>query len=256
MNQQKIKSITRNGFTLVELLLVLAIIAILTGFLATAITGARKAAMERRNEVQYERIRSILQLEIDDILDSPLSVGTPVIANIGRHFEIDPEGRFSRLDRFRMEAKRSLLISRFPYHSTIVHAANYGHVNVLDARRNLSSRFFDVPTSFRNKLLFDLYSDGANGYPVLKLPAAAKNEHAEETLEENIAKHDANSSEMLYRVLENIWVDDEPALSLFRESEFGDTDADGRLEILDAYGEPIFSGFICDCHRLGKARSK
>lgn len=49
-----------------------------------------------------------------------------------------------------------------------------------------------------------------------------------------------DSSELLYAILSRIWVDGEPALSLMRESEIGDTDGDTVKEIIDVWGNPIY----------------
>lgn len=49
-----------------------------------------------------------------------------------------------------------------------------------------------------------------------------------------------DSAELLYAVLNRIWVDGEPALSLLRQSEIGDTDRDGFPEVVDVWGNPIY----------------
>jgi hypothetical protein len=47
------------------------------------------------------------------------------------------------------------------------------------------------------------------------------------------------SSECLYMIVSNTMYGEDGALKFFRDSEIGDTDGDGRREILDAWGRPI-----------------
>ena len=50
----------------------------------------------------------------------------------------------------------------------------------------------------------------------------------------------ANKSEFLYQILLNINVDGVPAIDQIGSQAIGDTDSDGVLEVLDAWGEPLF----------------
>ena len=50
----------------------------------------------------------------------------------------------------------------------------------------------------------------------------------------------ADKSELLYQVLLNIDIDGVPAVDQLGSRAIGDSDNDGTLEILDAFGEPIY----------------
>lgn len=50
------------GFTLVELIVVIAIIGILAGLTLTAFTGARKSARDGRRKADLEQVRSALEM--------------------------------------------------------------------------------------------------------------------------------------------------------------------------------------------------
>lgn len=234
-NKQELR-VSRAGFTLVELLIVLAIITILTSFLVVAIRGARRTALVQRSEAQMEKIRDILQNELEDLLDQPLNLEVPTNLPPGvrltTHINFKNESSFSIADRFRVEARRKMILSRMPYHDSVIRNSMFLNV-VYPAVDSNNNRHFRNEAFSVSQGLRDSYTFIANNSGKVDLPAVDSDM-------ESVNAHNANSSELLYAVLKSIWVDDEPALSLFRDSEFGDTDDDGVLEILDAFGNPIF----------------
>jgi type II secretory pathway pseudopilin PulG len=217
---------------------VISIIGVVTSALAFVVAGAQERAKELRTRSQLKRIESILQREIQDLLEARIPVRVPPMgdfpAGMGAHRAM-PEGALSRSRRFWTEARRVDLLYRFPYRAELINptaaqsvgrSAVAGLPTVHFVRNNASGDFqpfHAVPSDL--VAIRNLAGGGMNP----SLPTA---------LAPNPAK--TNSAELLYAILQRIWVDGEPAISLIRESEIADTDNDGILEIVDVWGSPIY----------------
>jgi len=67
------------GFTLIELMVVMTIIAVLAGFALVSLGGSRKAARDGRRKADLEQVRSALEMRRADCGDYPS--GTLVSGN-------------------------------------------------------------------------------------------------------------------------------------------------------------------------------
>ncbi|MBL8892760.1 MAG: type II secretion system protein [Planctomycetaceae bacterium] len=235
----------RSAFTLTELLVVISIIAVITSALAFVVAGAQERARELRTRSQLQRIESILQRELQELLEVRIPVRTPPVgefpAALGSHRAI-AEGSLPRIQRFWTEARRVDLMYRFPYRRELVLSnrpqtvtrptTNGPGLPTVYFRRNSGAEDYQPFHSVPTDLLAIRQMRPKTGAPLRTLEA-----HGMASAGSN-AKTD--SSELLYAVLNRIWVDGEPALSLLRQSEIGDTDRDGFPEIVDVWGNPIY----------------
>lgn len=237
----------RSAFTLTELLVVISIIAVITAALAFVVAGAQERARELRTRSQLQRIESILQRELQELLEVRIPVRTPPVgefaAGLGSHSGV-AEGNLPRIQRFWTEARRVDLMYRFPYRRELVQSSQPLSVNrpiingpgipaglpTVGFIRNDNNvgyqRYHSVPTD----LLAIRQMRPKSGAPIRTLEAHGVGNSTAKT----------DSAELLYAVLNRIWVDGEPALSLMRQSEIGDTDRDGFPEIVDVWGNPIY----------------
>lgn len=253
--------IRRKGFTLTELLVVLSIIAVLTSSMAMAVRGAQERARENRTAALMSRIENVLQREVLDAIElpSPTRTPSPLEGNwgINTHVNLPNEGLFTISRRFRAEATRVQLLTKFPYKRELsefgaaastaipVHPAgsatpgfpavdfrlnngDYELNRTAGSSANCRTNFKSIPsnlTAVRNTVRVT----GAGFSPTFGnggLPAEESDR--------------VDSSELLYAVMSRIWLDGEPATTILRGSEVGDTDDDGVLEVLDAWGDPIY----------------
>lgn len=222
----------RAAFTLTELLVVISIIGVVTSALAFTVAGAQERARELRTRSQMQRIEAILQRELLELLEARVPVRTPPTGDfpvaVGPHRRL-PEGPLSRMQRFATEARRVDVMYRFPYRRELIQP-NLGQTVTRPAVPPLG-----VPS------VYFIRNNGAEDYqPFHAVPndLQAIRNLALGGMGNSNAKTD--SAELLYAILQRIWVDGEPALSLIRESEIADTDRDGFPEIVDAWGNPIY----------------
>lgn len=231
----------RSAFTLTELLVVISIIGVITSSLAFVVAGAQERARQLRTRSQLQRIEAILQREILELLEARIPVRTPPVgefpAALGWHSSYASsldEGSLTRIQRFWAEARRVDLMYRFPYRRELV----LDDLGRTPMRPKAGIPDLPVPLGrpavyFRrvnNTWGYEQFHSIPNELQAIRLAAGG--------LGSSNAKTD--SAELLYAILKRTWVDGEPALSLIRETEIGDSDGDGFPEIVDVWGSPIY----------------
>ncbi len=210
------------AFTLVELLVVISIIALLAGIILTAMAGVQETARVDRTRAQIAQINALLMEKWEEyktrrVSEFPLQ--DPALKLVVDEMK-DSRGqpRVQQQTAFlRLLAIRELMRMELPDRHSDVMEFRYGvdpQENVLPnqgtalwrAYRTAVYRF-NVPANLRPINHKDFYTN--------------------------------QQAECLYLILSQMRDGDVSALSFFRDTEIQDTDGDGLLEIVDAWGTPI-----------------
>ena len=237
-----------DGFTLVELLMVIAIIGILAATVLFAMAGAQENARQERTRSQIRKLNSFISARWEDLLASKVRINGTILEQRARQAVPLPppttapgipprQVRYQRsvdklLSQYRVDATREMLRMSLP------------------ERKN---DLLDPPFSFYSNLRFG----GVASEPALWL---AYQQKAEQLIKSkyhnsNHAAYNPNSiynwrhrelwtpehesAECLYLILSQILEEDRTALEFFADNEISDVDEDGMPEIVDAWGTPI-----------------
>jgi prepilin-type N-terminal cleavage/methylation domain-containing protein len=196
----------RRGFTLVEMLMVIAIIGILAAMAIAALAGAAEQGRRQRAETQIARIDQLLSEKWNSYRFRQLPVRIP--AGQQQNYAA----------RIRLDVLRELVRMEMP------DCLN----DVLDDPASPAP----LPTvQGPNPSLYAARQPRpsvSNAY--LRMVQAAPN---------SLNPRQWESSECLYLILHEMRDGEDNALQHFLPSEIGDTDGDGLNEILDPWGTPI-----------------
>lgn len=204
------KHSARRGFTLIELLLAVTIVSMLAAMITVGMSTLRRQAQIRRCEQQVKKIDELLLVRFNELISKPLPIKFPSLgpnptqAQIGfRKFQI-------------MVCRRELMRMELPDRITDVQDLNY---------------IFNDPTTNTQYSMMTPSSTNA-----FRRKVTLNNSMGNTWTEEH------QGSECLYLMLSIMRDQDSNALDFLFPSEIGDTDGDGMLEVLDAFGTPL--GFL------------
>ena len=203
----------RRGFTLVELLVVIMLIGILSSLVLVALANVTHKAREDRTSAQIAKIHEVLMEKWQSYAYrkippvSSLAARKKLAGNATKNFQV--------LARHRLEGVRDLMRLELPASRTEVLS---GRSRIRDS---LSGKTY-LPALTR---AYQAQAMAATGASLADLATAWT--------------PDFENAECLYLILSQIRDDQSSALEIFSENEIGDTDGDGMLEILDAWGNPI-----------------
>lgn len=222
----------RRGFTLVELLLVIAIIAILASLGVGVMAQAQEDAAIAATRSRMSMIQKILEIELEDyeVRRSPVS-----FLNIGSLM------RFSSLTNPAGER-------------TLIHAKNLKRMIIADLIRaempdgSLSGATLgQFPSETMREYLRAIGISNPNidaAFPTVAPPSVSGwstwTVPTDSVAGDGIDEGAANKSELLYQILLNIDVDGVPAVDQLGGQAIGDSDGDTVPEIVDAWGEPLY----------------
>ncbi len=250
----------RSAFTLVELLLVIVIIAILASLGVGVMAQAQNDAAISATRSRITIIQKILEIELEDyeVKRSPVSFGV-LSSLIDNSSFTDPAGRkllhaknLKRMliaDLIRTEMpdgsiSGDQIVGRFPSQALTDHLSDFG-IGVSNIGNNsftmsAGASSFSVSTpnhvlNWREWLEGWLFANTGSSADLTQWPLINDSDPTDEFFEDA-----AHRSELLYQILQNIDVDGVPATEVIGTNSIADTDGNGYLEIVDAWGEPMF----------------
>lgn len=220
---------TKHGFTLVELMLVITIIAIITALGLTVYNGAEEDALINRTKSQIERISNVINTKLEEFV-----YRIPPI-------RLDPATySLEEIRLINLAAKEELLRVEFPTRSNDL-------LNDTDGADAISTPFSSPPAPAQ--YLFPLNAldnptsyDWAN-FPEPQMVVRYRAKMGMPTNGEDFGSdwsptHDG--AELLYAILSLMTLETgDSALSILRANQFADTDDDGYPEVIDAFGDPL-----------------
>jgi prepilin-type N-terminal cleavage/methylation domain-containing protein len=246
------KRLCKPSFTLVELMVVIAIIGVLAGMILYTLAGAQRDSLTARTQGTIKKINDIVLPRWEEFryravkINVPQAFLVPQMRNGAWHVPISArEGARARMialrDVMRMELPDRYTDILYPpvmYRVGAYTADNYGPTPDTSNDDIVAPFDREIPGQFqtyRRKMVTEPTGAGALPLTMNPYPATAPVAPVG-TLRPSPANQGA---ELLYEIVSNSTYQGSSALEYFRPSEIGDTDGDGYGEFLDAWGRPI-----------------
>ena len=232
----------RDGFTLVELLVVISIIGFMSGMFLVAYRGASQESNIQKTRSTVQKISEVLNARMDEYINYPIALRTATSALPPNVVSWDGSKETVSVlrERGRLLVLRDLIRMEMPDHpddlkyttfwmSSAAVSASYP-TNLprsvptgLGTTPVLASPGFQIsaPLTSRTRALIARLSKVSPVGPIDRWDAFNANE------------------ELLFLIVEASDLNGTSAIELFGKSEIGDTDGDGLNEFIDAYGSPI-----------------
>ncbi len=220
MKVQIMKIAPRTAFTLVELMVVIAVIALLASMVLVALWGAQQEARIDRTRSQITRLNQLIMSQWESYQTRPLPVRTvPLLSDTA-----SPQRSRARQ---RLDIMRELMRMEMPDRvADIEDEPYYGNAKLGFKRTTLSRAYLR-----RANALF-----GPLSFRPMVNPLDPNEERSYDLSSWNKAHQGA---ECLYLIVSMLNDDETEALSFFRDDEIGDVDGDGMREFIDAWGNPL-----------------
>lgn len=241
----------RPSFTLVELLVAIAIIGVMAGMVLMALDGARRDARVARTRGTIEKINDIILHRWEEYRYRSVKLNLPPEWLLPKMTGANPEQPIlspREGARLRMIALRDMMRMEMPDRFTDILYPPVRYRAMLDFPSGRTFMYTDdtglgraVPAGFNQiRNYFGFVSIG-NSFGVTTLttdhpylpPMGGRIPGRPPLNFEN------QQAELLYAIVALTQYNGGPALEHFRPTEIGDTDGDGYPEFLDAWGRPI-----------------
>ena len=245
---------SRSAFTLIELLLVISIVAVL-GTLAVGVIGsAQEDARVAASRARATLIQKAMEVELEDyeVRRSPIpfaAIGALTAAVPDTVWEGSNQGdpnfllhaknlkRMIVADLIRCEfpsgrAGEPVRLGQFPSQTLLQYMVNVLQLNPQLVNSNLTTSYFHRIQPANVSRWIPLRSDQRNSFGPPPVDITNPTEDEVEQLQ-------ADSSEILYLALSQLEFDGTNMIDSLGTAAVGDTDGDGFLEIVDAFGDPM-----------------
>ena len=244
--QRKVAAESRKGFTLVEVLVVMIILATMGGMVVAAVQGVSRTARERGTKSIIAAIDAVIQEHYESYKYRPLPVEIPDLfrptgaTTSSGEVEIGFDALASEAARVRLMMIRDLQRMELPdrlsdvYGATSTSPTLRAAVSPVLADNSVTGngniiRSRDRPDE-RRMLTVSWYTGGDN---VPARVAAYVDRMPPSPTVEN------QGAECLYLIMSTSFVAGTPAINSIPNANIGDTDGDGLNEILDGWGQPL-----------------
>lgn len=242
-------SSTRPGFTLVELLVGIAIIGLMAGMVLFALAGARQDARTTRTNGTIQKINDVILQRWEEYRYRAVKLNVPPEwlrsqpSLAGQPLLPPREGARLRMlalrDVMRMEMPDRFTDLLFPpsrYAIVLNGSTTATYADSTGLGRDVPQRYNQLRNYFGFTSLGPTYFNTTmgGGYPYIgqepgRIPGTPKPTPSFEN----------QSAELLYAIVATSTYNGGSPLENFRPTEIGDTDGDTYPEFLDAWGEPI-----------------
>jgi prepilin-type N-terminal cleavage/methylation domain-containing protein len=222
------RGFSRPSFTLVELLVVIAVIGILAGMIMVALAGAQRDASIARTRATVRKISKILLSKYRELSLSPAPIEIPHDLLRPRLLSTNQQPFYPisgrELARTRLISLRHLLRFEIPDRPSDTGLAGGQLPLYLESRNEDGS--FQIPNStvtfsipIQNSVIFSGLNSNWNVYDPSKLSFP--------------------DAKLLYQIIASTTTEESSGLEAFHPNEIGDPDGDGNPEFVDAWGGPI-----------------
>lgn len=252
-----------NGFTLVELLMVIAIIGLLAATVLFAMAGAVETAREQSTRTQIRKINSFISDIWEDFESIRVRINGTQLETRAKGLEPpSPDSRLNRvagvrrsrlMAQYRVDMMRELMRMTLPDRKSDLRFTtlnsgylNHGEIPEFYFPQESTHPPFDQNT-YAGVLQVPLLMSAYRAKAAQMLISHHRLERRRATWSEEFRRNDVlekwqrafDDSECLYLILSQIVEDGRSALEFFSENELTDIDNDGMPEISDAWGNPI-----------------
>ncbi len=218
----------RDAFTLIEILVAIGIIAGLMSLAYTAVSGYSDSAREAATATTMIKLQKLIQQRVEGMdrwIDQQQKLG-----DRGRHEALITRAQFEINTRLNIPPQAG--VSRKV--AELLVRKEYVRSILPQGRRDVSGMMVGPSTRSAYNLRWAQMIQEQRG----QMTPAALNAESAIT---DVAQLNADSAELLYFSITGAEVFGIPPVDAadFDESEVGDTDEDGLLEFIDAWGNPI-----------------
>lgn len=226
---------TRRGFTLTELMIVIMIIGIMAGLALSAISAAAELAREQRTRAILAKLDQLIM----DKYEAYRTRAVPLSLSMRRPTDPNDQTPQRTASMNRLTGIRELMRLELP--DRISDLCNVNELGDLGAATSDGNFYLDFPN-------FTTQAQATNIRSIPSVTRAYKR-HVQRVVNYERSIRPANTyngwsvqhqgSECLFLILSQIHDGDKHSVDYFYPEEIGDTDGDGMKEILDGWGQPI-----------------
>lgn len=237
----------RDGFTLVELLVVISIIGFMSGMFLVAYRGASQESNIQKTRSTVQKISEVLNARMDEYINYPIALRTATSALPPNVVSWDGSKETVSVlrERGRLLVLRDLIRMEMPDHPDDLKCTPFWLTSLGIAQFN---QLTQNPSTLPRPVWTGLGTPSVPASPGFQIsaPLTSRTRALISRLPKVIPlgqsvgwdAFNANE-ELLFLIVEASDLNGTSAIELFGKSEIGDTDGDGLNEFIDAYGSPI-----------------